>query len=308
MIRSRSWMTLGVFPAFLVVLTVLPFLFAWSDLPSPMATHWDLGGNPDGSMPPFALLLILVGIGAAVWVAVVRVIQRAPIEAPSFVAGLFAIQGLLAALAWMTMLANRDESTWESADGVGVVEVLLAVAVALILGTVGWFVADRSEGDRAGAAGAAPALDIPVPEHAIWSGRGNGWILQIVGVALIGAGLAVWGAATLFLIAIGLIVLVFAEARVTVSSRGAVISLGWLGFPSWTVPLADIARAGVEDVRPMAYGGWGYRLRPGVRAVVTRGGEGLRLVRDGRADLVVTVDDAGTGAGLINALLGIKAG
>ena len=53
----------------------------------------------------------------------------------------------------------------------------------------------------------------------------------------------------------------------------------------------------------MSYGGWGYRVRPGVRAIVIRGGEGLRIGRTNKADLVVTVDDAATGAGLVNALL-----
>ncbi len=56
----------------------------------------------------------------------------------------------------------------------------------------------------------------------------------------------------------------------------------------------------------MSYGGWGYRIRPGMRAIVTRGGEGLRLVGEGKADLVVTVDDAQTGAGLINSMLGVS--
>ena len=115
-----------------------------------------------------------------------------------------------------------------------------------------------------------------------------------------------WGVVTVVLIAIGLIVLTFAEARVTVSRQGAVVSLGWLGVPSWSVPLGDIAHAEVEEVRVMAYGGWGYRLRPGVRAFVTRGGDGLRLVRADRPDLVVTVDDAARGAGLINAMLGVE--
>ena len=81
--------------------------------------------------------------------------------------------------------------------------------------------------------------------------------------------------------------------------------MGWLGVPTWIVPMSAISRAEVEQVAPMAYGGWGYRLRPGVRAVVTRGGESLRLVREGKADLVLTVDDAPTGAGLLNSMLGV---
>lgn len=70
--------------------------------------------------------------------------------------------------------------------------------------------------------------------------------------------------------------------------------------------MSAISQAEVETVAPMSYGGWGYRLRPGVRAIVTRGGAGLRLVRDGKADLVLTVDDAPTGAGLINSMLGVS--
>jgi hypothetical protein len=42
-----------------------------------------------------------------------------------------------------------------------------------------------------------------------------------------------------------------------------------------------------------------------VRAIVTRGGEALRLVREEMPDLVLTVDDAETGAGLINSMLGV---
>jgi hypothetical protein len=69
------------------------------------------------------------------------------------------------------------------------------------------------------------------------------------------------------------------------------------------VPMAEITRAEVEDISPMSYGGWGYRIRPGVRAVVVRGGPSLRLVRTDKADLVLTVDDPQTGAGLVNSLL-----
>jgi len=88
-----------------------------------------------------------------------------------------------------------------------------------------------------------------------------------------------------------------------VSQRGVFVSLGWLGAPSWSVPLSDIEAAEVENVAPMSYGGWGYRLRPGVRAIVVRGGDSLRLVRSDRDDLVLTVDDAETGAALVNSLL-----
>ena len=117
-------------------------------------------------------------------------------------------------------------------------------------------------------------------------------------------GLATWGWSTIVLIVVGLLLMTFAEVRTTVSQRGVVVSLGWLGFPSWTVPLSAISAAEVETIHPMSYGGWGYRIRPGVRALIARGGEAIRLVRIDKPDLVVTVDDATTGAGLVNSMLG----
>jgi hypothetical protein len=175
-----------------------------------------------------------------------------------------------------------------------------------MLGYGGWQLAGGKAIERTPAATSMPDLDIDEPGAAIWSGRGSGWVLQLVGAALIVIGLATWSWSTVVLILLGMVVLVFAEVRVTVGHKGAVVSLGWLGIPSWTVPMSSISRAEVETVNPMAYGGWGYRLRPGVRAFVTRSGESLRLVRDDKADLVLTVDDASTGAGLLNSMRGVS--
>ncbi|MEA2002209.1 MAG: hypothetical protein U9N84_10060, partial [Actinomycetota bacterium] len=175
---------------------------------------------------------------------------------------------------------------------------------ATVAGLIGWLLAGGSaEGDHNAT---MPTLDIGEPARAVWSGRGNGRLAQLVGVIAIVVGVGLWGWTSLVLLLVGLVVLVFAEVRVTVSNRGAVVSLGPLGVPSWTVPLSAITQAELETVTPMSYGGWGYRVRPGVRAIVTRGGEGLRLVREGQADLVITVDDAQTGAGLLNSMLGVS--
>jgi hypothetical protein len=292
----------------LLALIALPFALYWGDLPNPMASHWDFGGTPNGFMPPVVLLVLLVALYAAVIWAVTRAVARIPSEAPSFVAGLFGIGGLLAAVSWFSILANREEDTWESAGGFGLVEILVTVAVALVAGLAGWALAGGRSVERQPGATAIPTLEIDRPAATVWSSRGNGPILQLVGAALIVIGLVTWGWSTIVLLVLGAVVLTFAEVRVTVAQRGAVVSLGWLGIPSWTVPLEAIERAEVEQVDPMAYGGWGYRLRPGVRAIVTRRGESLRLVRADKADLLLTVDDAVTGAGVINSMLGVTSG
>jgi hypothetical protein len=300
---SRPWLTLGVIPALLFGCIVLPFVLYWGDLPNPMAVHWDLGGNPNGSMPPVALLLILAVMFAAIHSAVIRALSRAPDEAPSFIAGLFGLGALLASISWLSVLANRDQVTWESAEGMGILELIGVLVVAVVFGFFGWMVAGHKNVKRDTVPEAVPALDIAAPGAAVWSGRGGGRVLPGAGLALIGIGLATWGWTTLVLGFAGLAVWLFAEVRVTVSRNGALVSLGWLGVISWTVPLSEVSAAELEIVNPMSYGGWGYRLRPGVRAIITRSGEAMRLVRPYKQDLVMTVDDAETGAGLINALL-----
>ena len=51
---------------------------------------------------------------------------------------------------------------------------------------------------------------------------------------------------------------------------------------------------------PLAYGGWGWRRRPGRSAVVIRAGDGLVLRLRSGGTIVVTVDGAHTAAGLVN--------
>ncbi|MDX2344580.1 MAG: DUF1648 domain-containing protein [Acidimicrobiia bacterium] len=302
--KASKWLTLGVVPLIIYGSIIAPFVLFWSDLPNPMASHWSLAGNADGAMPPIILLALLVAIAAAVHVAVVRVVARTPVEAASFVAGLYVIGAVLAGVGWLSVLANRDQGSWEAADGVGLLQILVLVAVAGVAGFVGWVLVggrsvDRPDADR-------PMLDVAEPGHAVWASRGTGKLFYVVGAVLIVAGLATWGWSTVVLIVIGIVIVTFAEVRTTVSSRGVIVSMGWLGIPSWTVPLSSLTAAEIEVINPMSYGGWGYRIRPGVRAVISRGGEAIRLVRTDKADLVLTVDDAETGAGLINSMLGAQ--
>ncbi len=304
---KRSWFNLIVAPAILLALIVAPFGLYWSELPDPMAIHWSFTGEPNGSAPPILTLLLLAAIFVAMIVAVRRVLSRTPAEAPSFIAGLYAVGAILAGISWLSIIANHEVSTWSAADEVGWLQIVILLIVAAGAGWVGWTLA----GGRAALGsdtlvGAAPALDVAEPGNAVWPGRALGKITTVIGVGAIIAAVLSWGWTAVILVLAGVIVLLFAVVRVTISHRGAVVSLGWWGYPSWRVPLESIARAEVETVNPMAYGGWGYRVRPGVRAVVVRGGQSLRLVRDGGTDLVYTVDGAETGAGLVNALVAAR--
>ncbi|MBL6925978.1 MAG: hypothetical protein ISR43_01965 [Acidimicrobiia bacterium] len=140
-----------------------------------------------------------------------------------------------------------------------------------------------------------------------WTGRASSWglLLVVVGVAasaLFMPGLALW--ARLLEALIGLIVLSFWSVVVRVDEHGLRVGVGPVGWPRWKVPIEEVAGAEVIDVRPMRYGGWGYRARPGVRAVVIRAGSSIKVTRHRGPDLVVTVDDAEVGASLLNRYAG----
>ena len=70
--------------------------------------------------------------------------------------------------------------------------------------------------------------------------------------------------------------------------------------------IEEVEEAVVVQVNPLReFGGWGIRTGVGGRiGVVMRGGEALEVVRTGGRRVVVTVDDAATGAALLNTLAG----
>lgn len=301
MTTQRAWLTLGVVPILLLAAMLLPFALHWGELPNPMAVHWSLGNEPNGSMPPLGTLLVFGGVYVAVWWAVGRTLRTAPRDASSFVAGLFSFEALLVGFTWVMIDANLGRQAWHAADGLDIRSFLGVLLAASVAGFLGWLLAGGRTHDEPAAD--LPKLDLNRPASALWFGRAQGRVLQIVGALIIAMGLIDWGEKAAVYVPIGLLVLVFSEVRVTVARQGVVIGLGWFSVPHWTVPLADISRAETENVMPMAYGGWGYRIRPGVRALVVRGGESLRLVREHKADILLTVDDAETGAGLINSMI-----
>jgi len=300
----RHQLTLVILPALLFAAIVLPMAMAWSDLPDSIATHWGIDGKPNGHMPPMALLLFIGGIFVAVWMAVTAASRRMAFEARSFISGLAGIGGLLAAVQWISLEANRGVADWTEAAPVEGFDLIIVFVVAIAAGVLGWIVAGAPAPvpgtDRSAE---SPLLAVEPGTSPVWSGRGRGTVLIIIGIGLLGAAVVMWSVVSLVLVVAAVVVLLFAEVRATVSQRGVVVALGWLGIPSRLLPLETITGADVEDVSPMSYGGWGYRVRPGTRGIIVRGGPSLRLHRNDRPDLVITVEDAERGAALVNALV-----
>jgi len=105
------------------------------------------------------------------------------------------------------------------------------------------------------------------------------------------------------LLVVGVVNQAFTSVRVSVDATGMRVAYGWLRWPSTRIGIDAIRQATAIDVRPSAWGGWGYRgsLRLNRRAaVVVRAGEGLRLDLRGGRVFLVTVDGAVNAAGLLN--------
>ncbi len=302
----------ALIPALAVIAAaVLPFGYR-GRLPDPIATHWGVDGLPDASLPLIidhvllAVLVLLVAV-LPLWSAerVDHVIAR------TLVAAANALSALFLALRWWTLEANADAAVWTEASAItlaGVVVVVLATALA---GLFGWSAA-RDRPDRPVPSEPAVPTPIRAGEQLVWVGGQRAMVGPIVvALAVI---VALGMLATLppaGPILVGLVLAVVVLAVVTLTSIRAVIGpagltvrFGPVGLPRVHVPVSDIAEVRVEQVEPMAYGGWGYRVMPGVRAIVVRRGEGIRIVRHSGPDLVVTIDGARDAAGALAAQIG----
>jgi hypothetical protein len=108
------------------------------------------------------------------------------------------------------------------------------------------------------------------------------------------------------LIVVGLVGILIASMFrwvIRVDSRGLTIRSA-LGWPRIRVPLDEVVRADVIQVRPLRdFGGWGLRVGRGGRVgVVLRSGEAMLVQRTGGRSVAVTVPGAAAGAGVLNAL------
>lgn len=124
---------------------------------------------------------------------------------------------------------------------------------------------------------------------------------MLVLAGVIGGFINPWAASPVVLAA--LLVFYLFTTRLLVDRRGLRVGFGPWGWPRIAVPLSEIESARTVTVRPLDWGGWGYRVRPNGRAVITRGGPGVELKLSADRVFVFTTRDPETVAGLVNSLL-----
>lgn len=304
----------GLLPALMVAIAFVPFLAIRSELPDRVASHFDFSGTPDDSMTQSEFLLavgLIIGIGVLTCVGFAvagsRVPDRGLAAVIGFVGGFFA--GLGAGILLWTATSQRGLVSWEQADGPGVA-LLWIIGLAAVGGATGAWLASRlvEPGLLDKSVASVPAMELAPGESAVFTSTIHSNLFLWIGAASLALGVALlviteWPFAIApFVSAVATLSL--ASLRVRADRSGLDIKYGVLPWPRTRVSVERIESASAIDVRPIQWGGWGYRgsLRLMKQAaVVHRGGPGLRLdLADGKV-FVVTVDDPETPAALINA-------
>jgi hypothetical protein len=303
-------------------LAVAPFAWWWQQLPDPVSVPW--GGATANSMSRVsaALLITAPAVACGLAVAVLSGLALVPARGTSAatrarlakLAALAAALGtLVAGTGWAVALANHHAVTWQQEHPAGWAGALLpVVAGAAVLAGIASLVRVRPLTLEAAAARhratARESVALGPGEHALWTGRAylswwlTAFLLVAAGVFLVTVRLPV---AVIPAAAMLGIYAAFGWIRVSVDWRGLRIGYGLLPWPVTTIPMARLQSAERIDLRPLEWGGWGYRGSRGLgrAAVVVRSGDAIRLQLAGRGEFAVTVDDAASGAGLLNDLI-----
>ena len=278
--------------------------------PSQLIVHWGSGGDRLGPWWTYAVLIAAIGLPviALMGFFIARATRMAGMNAwmPAIAIGITVFHAIGMGVASVVFNASPLAPALPLAGGA-----VLAVVIALLT----WGLLPR---EVTAAAGVEPADTLPIKagEVAAWTGKVDlpAWFISLiaaVAAALITLGVVLlltsgWHVWPIFLspTVLLLVLLVTGQFVVTAGPRG-VVARSALGWPRFRVPAADIARAGVVQIDPMTdFGGWGIRwvigpTRTGRWGIVTRRGTALEVVRrDGRS-IVITVDDAGTAAAVL---------
>ncbi|WP_127819673.1 DUF1648 domain-containing protein [Microbacterium sp. CPCC 204701] len=325
----RRFIQVGLLvPFVLTIVGVAIQLAVLASVPETVAIHWNGRGEPDGYGPAwtFPVLTFVLGVGISTLIGGLALggTRQAPAQARGlpvrgrgvdlrFIGALLAASSAFMVALPTGLLLLQTEGTDAAASAALWIPAALLAAVAV--GVLGWFAQPRTEPSEAGPSPAAP-LPLRDGERAVWvrsvtMSRTPAVILVAVSLLMVAAG--VWiliaraGPAGWVLFGVGLvltaIVVSCVSSQVFVDDTGLRVQ-AVTGVPRFRVPLHEVESAEAVVVNPMAeFGGWGWRWAPGRFGVVLRTGEGLEVRRTTGRSFVVTVDDAATGAALLQALV-----
>lgn len=319
----RRFIAVGIaLPLFATAVGVVLMLVWMPELPATVATHWNAAGDANGFGPVWIapLLTAIVGIVFALLIGLsVLAGAREGEWGPTmrFLGALNAgITVYLVVLVTWSLAMQRGLADPSGAPSI-VPALSAGAVVGIVVGVAAWFAQPSViiSGGRAGATSEADRIVLGPGERAVWlrsTALARGGLIAIVVGTLACAVVALWLALTtgpwwaflLIAAVLALVLLATSVFRVRVDDVGLTV-IAPLGVPRFRVPLSDIQTVALTRVSPLAeFGGWGIRLGlDGRFGVVLHRGEAIQVTRTHGRVFVVTVDDAETGAALLEALV-----
>ncbi|WP_147525023.1 DUF1648 domain-containing protein [Cellulomonas timonensis] len=298
-------------PALVLAATAIVAMSWATELPDPVASHFGSDG-PDGFSSLASFVWTGVGIGASLAVLgwfIAAVLGRAAAARRTGVGTAVGGALFLAISVLGTLDAQRG-----LADAAQTGDINGVVLLCLVVGAVGGALAallipgDRPQPTTDPVPSTAARVPLAPQERATWVQRVTGRSMiavagTLVVVAVITARVADSPVALAPLAVVLIVLLAHVQFTVTVDSRGLRVR-SLLGFPRLTVPADEVLHAEEVSVSLLReFGGWGYRVGASGRVgIVVRQGAALQVTRTGGRVYVVTVDDAATGAALLNTL------
>lgn len=318
--------TAALIPAFQGILSLIIFAvltIEWlPKLSEKIATHWGIDGAPNDFQSPWfvfilvaLMVLIFTGIGLFVSIGGIKrdVFFKPHIWTNAVIIGLNSWLAI-SLLGSLYIQIDRDPK------GVWVTELLpwfgYGILAGVLLALIYGFATQKFADEYTRTPSKSPILPIADTAKGIWIGRIAApaffkWLLTLTVLALFVFALfmlwEVWLSVILLLTA-----LIVGAAALTLSWNVVVSEKGFsamsaLGVWRVSIPLEKIENASVTMVEPLTdFGGYGLRLNPSLSlfGIVLQKGDALIIQRkDKKRGFVVTVDDAETGAGLLNAYL-----
>lgn len=291
---------------------VLASFFLWRErLPAEIATHWSGAGVVDGVMtvPQFLTLALLMTGVPALLTAVAVLWPGASAHARRNTVVILGVVAGAGAASWLTSVTATMQAgdpyqaalgPWAVlsvvAAGYGVIPYLLLPVPRLV---------PQDVDDR---------IIVPPGTDIAWSRTVTAtlflWVaaaLAIVGMVLYLVKLAKGDGAEALIDVLGIVfaavvVLFFSRFRVTADWRGLRV-VSWLfRIPLKRIRLADIVAVEAGELRPMEWGGWGYRISSGRSALILRAGPGLIVTTTNQRQFAITLAEPDVPAAVLATL------
>jgi hypothetical protein len=280
-----------------------------SELPSPVAGHFGPSG-PDqfGSVTELLRPGVVITTVLALGMWAVAYFRGQASMTRRIATGIAVGAGAFLALMMLALLDRqrglRDAVDATSAEMIVTVALLIGFAVGALAAAV--IPGDRPDPARAPVPADAERIALGRDERAAWVQHTSDRWPWVVGCVVFAPTLvlgAVLRAPLLAVPAVLALLAFLAATRFTVVvDRTGLVVRSVLGFPRFAIPADEVEHAEEVPVHPVAdFGGRVARTATSERTgIIMRRGPALQVTRTGRRVFVITVDDAATGAALLN--------